>query len=410
MSNVLNRTERVYLVKQGTDLRTIPNTSGAANVTVANRALHKSLTLEPVVDKYVREDKTGSLSGILGVSGRRKARWSMAQSLVGNATLGSLPPHDPLFTSLFGRDADAITGTVAITGATNATPIVITAAAHGLSNWDVCRIAGVGGNTAANGVWAVNNVTTNSFELVGSTGNAAFTSGGTVTKTAVRYKLSSNDPLVFALFHYMNPVGAQQEIGLGLHSNQATFNLGQNIADWNVSGEGVFVIDKPGFSSLDTEVKGALSAFPNEPSGTATADSGVVAGYKGRLVLDGTNALNVRTATVSVNNQAEFVANFGSDYPNEIQRDERQVRISLTLGETDDAYLFSLYQKALAGTPIDSVIQVGTIASKTFVFVARGIELVVPGRDGGQRVMTRNFNDCRVVGTGNDDELALWIL
>lgn len=66
-----------------------------------------------------------------------------------------------------------------ITGTTNATPIVVTSAAHGLSNNDMVGVLGVGGNTAANGIWSVANVATNTFELAGSTGNGAYTGGGT---------------------------------------------------------------------------------------------------------------------------------------------------------------------------------------------------------------------------------------
>ncbi len=65
----------------------------------------------------------------------------------------------------------------AVTGATNATPIVITANAHGMSNGDLVYISGVTGNTAANGVWTVAGVTANTFQLSGSTGNAAYNSG-----------------------------------------------------------------------------------------------------------------------------------------------------------------------------------------------------------------------------------------
>lgn len=66
-----------------------------------------------------------------------------------------------------------------ISGATNASPIVITtASAHGYSNDDEVLIWGVAGNTAANGSWKIANVTSTTFELVGSTGNGAY-SGGT---------------------------------------------------------------------------------------------------------------------------------------------------------------------------------------------------------------------------------------
>lgn len=66
----------------------------------------------------------------------------------------------------------------AITGATNATPVVITANSHGLSNGDEVYISGVQGNTVVNDSpsWAVANVTTNTFELVSSVGNGAYVS------------------------------------------------------------------------------------------------------------------------------------------------------------------------------------------------------------------------------------------
>lgn len=63
----------------------------------------------------------------------------------------------------------------AITGATNATPIVITANSHGLSNGDQAYVSGVLGNTAANGTWTVANVAANTFELATSVGNGAYT-------------------------------------------------------------------------------------------------------------------------------------------------------------------------------------------------------------------------------------------
>jgi len=68
-----------------------------------------------------------------------------------------------------------------ITGATNTSPIVITTgSAHGLTGSEVVKITGVLGNTNANGFWAINVLTTTTFSLTSSSGNAAYTSGGTV--------------------------------------------------------------------------------------------------------------------------------------------------------------------------------------------------------------------------------------
>lgn len=70
--------------------------------------------------------------------------------------------------------------TGSITGATNATPIVITSNAHGLSNGDLVGIQDVGGNTAPNGkIWTVQSVAANTFALLASTGSGAYTAGGT---------------------------------------------------------------------------------------------------------------------------------------------------------------------------------------------------------------------------------------
>jgi len=65
----------------------------------------------------------------------------------------------------------------AITGATAATPIVITANSHGLSNGDQVYISGVNG-VNANGTWTVANKATNTFELSGSVGSGSYVNGG----------------------------------------------------------------------------------------------------------------------------------------------------------------------------------------------------------------------------------------
>lgn len=69
---------------------------------------------------------------------------------------------------------------VAITGATQASPIVISATGHGFVDGDLVTVDGVGGNTAANAAWMVDAAAANTFALFGSTGNAAYTSGGFV--------------------------------------------------------------------------------------------------------------------------------------------------------------------------------------------------------------------------------------
>ena len=77
----------------------------------------------------------------------------------------------------------------AVTGATNATPIVVTTTtASGLVAGDSVQITGVVTNTAANGVFFVNPLTTTTFQLfsnaaltTGVAGNGVYASGGALS-------------------------------------------------------------------------------------------------------------------------------------------------------------------------------------------------------------------------------------
>lgn len=79
---------------------------------------------------------------------------------------------------------------LAVTAATNASPAVITTAAHGLAVNDPVLIVGALGNTAINGLFLVNTVpsgTTFTIKNLDGTvvaGNGAWTSGGSVFKLA----------------------------------------------------------------------------------------------------------------------------------------------------------------------------------------------------------------------------------
>ena len=72
---------------------------------------------------------------------------------------------------------------LAITDASNTTPVVVTCAAHGIPVGDVswADVAGVTGNTGANGSWVVWALTTTTLQLRYSVGTGAYAGGGTLT-------------------------------------------------------------------------------------------------------------------------------------------------------------------------------------------------------------------------------------
>ena len=67
-----------------------------------------------------------------------------------------------------------------IVSSTNATPIVVTLTRHGFSNGDKVLVLDHATNTNANGIWIIANVTTSTFELVGSAGNGVGGATGSV--------------------------------------------------------------------------------------------------------------------------------------------------------------------------------------------------------------------------------------
>lgn len=83
----------------------------------------------------------------------------------------------------------------ALTGATNANPIVITSNGHGYSNGDVVLISGVAGNLNANGEYTIGSVTANTFALTGRAGSGNCTAP---CNTGTVYKLikSANNAVI----------------------------------------------------------------------------------------------------------------------------------------------------------------------------------------------------------------------
>jgi len=91
------------------------------------------------------------------------------------------------------------TAAVAITGASNAGPIVVTAPGHGLTIGRPVTIVGVLGNTAANGTWDATVIDANTISIP-AVGNGAYTSSGTLTPIPEwwRFWIVINPPHGFA--------------------------------------------------------------------------------------------------------------------------------------------------------------------------------------------------------------------
>ena len=198
---------------------------------------------------------------------------------------------------------------VAITGATNASPIVIsTGSTAGLVNGDVVTISGVQGNTAANGTWTIAGLTGNSFQLVNSAGNGAYTantgtwsSGVTVTPVAgssnsftVTFngaKVSDEYIIPMTAFNALTGAGTSITITPTVAGSAGNVNLADNLT---LTGSGV------PYTATGT-VTGASNPAPGNPIVITTAstvalvtgDTVTVSGVTGNVAANGTWTITV---------------------------------------------------------------------------------------------------------------------
>lgn len=137
------------------------------------------------VGSMLRWDGRSSFAEPAGVAGPTTAP-VMAASLVGSIvgtykayvryvdSYGNISNLSPVSAEL------AVNGTSGgVTGASNAVPIVITSAAHGLSNGATVKVQDIEGNEAANGTWTITVVDADSFSLDNSVGDGAYRGAGT---------------------------------------------------------------------------------------------------------------------------------------------------------------------------------------------------------------------------------------
>lgn len=409
-SKLMSRQETFFLQMESA-YGTIPNTTGTATVANANACRMMKLNIQRVTDTIARKDKTGSRSQTIGVAGRKIASWDSNASLVTNGVVGIIPDHDPIYQCGFGGPAVVKTGTATVTAATNASPISITATAHGLSNKDVVTITGVLGNTAANGAWCVSVVDPNTILLLGSTGNAAYTSGGSIAKAAIVYA-PVDAQLSFTAWSFRTLTTGAQRAAFGNVVKELNWSLGEDIATFQGNGAGMWYVDNINFANATTTEKGGLTAFPSAPAAPVTNGNGIP-GFKGRAVINGVSQVRIRSGQIKYTTGLDLPRDlFGSDYVDLPEADERSVTTSFSLYEDDSTGQTALEQAAISKAGIDLIYQIGTTPGSIVFLVLSNVQLASPVRDDGSRAFVQNYGDSRAYGTTitSLDELKMWMV
>jgi hypothetical protein len=144
------------------------STSPAGSITGASNTSGAPITITTTSTAGMNE---GDLVTISGVTGNTAANGAWRAY---NIT----PNSYQLYYDAFG---DASQGNGDYTGGGNwfDSITITTPSTVGLNDGQLVTIGGVKGNTAANGTWAITNLTGNTFQLIGPEGTRAYTGGGT---------------------------------------------------------------------------------------------------------------------------------------------------------------------------------------------------------------------------------------
>ncbi|MGB8648865.1 MAG: hypothetical protein WCF84_26750 [Anaerolineae bacterium] len=183
---------------QGTKAQSLPVVLPSDQTVTISVADGSDVTLGAKADA-AQSDQTQTASLVALVKGIIAALKSLVVLAAGENHVGAVGGNANKKTVEFTRPADTtayaaldvIGVNLAVSGATNATPIVITCATHGLADGDPVTIASVGGNTNANGNYyaKVTGYSTTTFGVYSDkalttpvAGNSNYTSGGTVAR------------------------------------------------------------------------------------------------------------------------------------------------------------------------------------------------------------------------------------
>ena len=188
----------------------------------------------------------------------------------------------------------------AIVGASNATPIAITTAtAHGLQSGSQVAIYGVGGNTAANGAFTITVTGPSSFTLNGSTGNGAWTSGGSVTAV-------TGNPLTVSAASNTSPIAITTTSPHGLQTGMQVVLYG---VAGNTAANGLFTVTVTGSSTFT--LNGSIGNGALTSAGSVIAVISSLALALNANVADVTaiaTALNATAPTLNAANQSGSLA------------------------------------------------------------------------------------------------------
>jgi hypothetical protein len=421
-----SRLERAYLQLQPT-FGVIPNSSGTATVANANACRCMHMELQNDVILLERPDKTGTRSQEGMIAGRKMGRWSIELAQAANGTPGVVPDCDPILVAAFGQAATVGSGTQTITSSTDATPIVMTASgATGVTSgtMEMVTISGHTVNTNANGSWLAYANSSSSLTLIGSSGNGLGAgSGGTVSRVKLSYTFV--DAIThFTLWSFRMGSNLDQRVAHTCVVSEMSFNLNQDVATWSANGDCMWVLRSKDYAIADVyQLGGMTGGFPTEPASPVT-NGGIIPGFTGRFVAGASSSTasvyaaaavtftTIKSVSIRVQTSNLLVRdNFGSYYSTLTEGDVRHVSLSYNIYDDDSAAVNTMKTWGDSKTPVDFVINNGTVFGNTWIHYLKNVYLASHVLSDGQLRFEASYADSRATTSnlGVRDEYSLTI-
>ena len=221
-----------------------------------------------------------------------------------------------------------------------------------------------------------------------------------VASTSATYNLA-NVIKSFTMYRFRQPNTMQQKAGIGSVVSDLSFSFAQNAnCKLTLNGTSLWVPDSKNFSALDTIGKGGLTTFPAEP-GSPVFNGTPVNGLAGSATIDGGATIQITKASVKATSSIVIPQDrlFNGQYGSSPERDRLAMMLDLSFYDEDTAAVTSLYNKALAGTPINIVLVAGSVAGSIIELGLNNCLLPQPEHDDSARKWAANLTGIQAFPT-----------
>ena len=362
----------------------------AAAIVSRNRFPAVHLQAKQQTERVRRRDKTGSRT-FPGLPNRlrRSTAFGVSTLLTSWADQTQEPSYGPLFACAMGNSGRIFSGG-SIASVTNGVTVGFTAG-HGLTVGQAISVAG-----EMRFVVAI--VSTTTVQINAPFGGTV--GAGTSVSPTVTYSLATDLPSA-TIYDYWSPASLVQRMLVGAAVDRMRVHVNNDFHEFEFAGPAKDLIDSASFESG----QGGVSQFPVEPALTGF-DYTVVPGHVGEVWL-GTPTSRFYTITEAelvLKNGIDMRAQeFGLDTPACFTAGQREVDLSFSLFEQDNAVTKALYQAARQRSPIPAMFQLGSQPGQMFGFYVNAVVPTVPEFDDREPRLQWKFTNSRAQGSVNDE-------